>query len=447
MSHPHARLTGASLLLRFPVMTTSASLDSTSLQLEPGGEAVVPLQIRNNGTVVEGYQLSVIGAPAAWASVEPSTVSLYPGTTTTATVVFKPPRTARVPAGPQPFGVRIAPTEHPELTVVPEGVVEVLPFLETTAELIPRTSQGRRGRHQVAIDNRGNVPVNVLVDALSDGRQVRFKVDPVGLAILPGEAQFTDVRVVPVKRIWRGAPKTHPFVVRVSPQDSTPVELDGSYVQTPVVPRWLIWALLGLLALIAALLVLWFALLNPTIESQAKEAAEESAAAAEMAAAEADQSAKEAGGAATEAKDAADQAGQQPSPGPGTDEPQAPRVRVDDVSPRLNVRTPGTDTDVFELEGEDDVLSLTDLVLSNPQGDFGRVQVIVDGEVRLDHALENFRDLDFHFVSPIRVLEDVTLSVTCREPGRPPDAPPPLGCDVSVLLGGELVSPVNEPRG
>ena len=68
-------------------MTTSASLDSTTLQLDAGGEAVVPLQIRNNGSVVEGYQLSVIGAPAGWATVEPSTVSLYPGTTTTATVV------------------------------------------------------------------------------------------------------------------------------------------------------------------------------------------------------------------------------------------------------------------------------------------------------------------------------------------------------------------------
>lgn len=419
-------------------MTTTASLDSTSLRLDAGGEAVVPLQIRNNGQVVEGYQISVIGAPGAWATVEPATVSLYPGTTTTATVTFRPPRSARTPAGEQAFGVKVLPTEHPELTVVPEGVVEVLPFLETTAELIPRTSQGRRGRHKVAVDNRGNVPVNVLVEAASDGERVGFKVDPVGLVIEPGEARFVSVTVKARKQIWRGQPVTHPFVVGVSPQDSTPVELDGSYVQTPVVPKWLLWLLLGLVLLVGTVLALWFWLLKPTIESQAKEAAEASAEEAAVAAEEAAAAAEDAGGAANDAKKAADEAEE------NTGREPEPRVKVTDVSPRLNVIVGGTGTDTYDLPGPDDTFSLTDVVFSNPQGDFGRVQVIVDDDVRLEHALENFRDLDFHFVSPIMVNDDVTLRVVCRSPGEPPDAAVPDTCDVSVLLGGELISPVEE---
>ncbi|MEO9326052.1 hypothetical protein ABFT23_21340 [Nocardioides sp. C4-1] len=430
-------------------MTTSATLDSTSLRLDAGGQAVVPLQIRNSGSVVEGYTISVIGAPAAWTTVEPAVLSLYPGTTTTATVTFHPPRSARVPAGELPFGVRVVPTEHPDQAVVPEGVVEVLPFLETTAELVPRTSQGRRGRHRVAIDNRGNVPVNALVDATSDGEQVRFKVDPVGLAIGPGEARFVDLAVVPRRRRWRGQPVTHPFVVTVAPQDSTPVQLDGSYVQGPIVPKWVLWTLLALLALLGAALAAWFWLLKPTIESQAEEAAQEAAAEAEQAAAEAGEAAQQAGaaaddagGAANDAKQAADQAEET---SPGRDPNPRPRVVTTDVAPRLNVVSAGTDEAVYDLPGEDDTLALTDLVLSNPQGDFGRVQVVVDGQVRLEHALENFRDLDFHFVSPIMVDDDVTLRVTCRSPGRPPDAPVPTTCDVSVLLGGELVAPAPRP--
>ena len=414
-------------------MTTTASLDTTSLRLEPGSEAVVPLQVRNNGSVVEGYQISVIGAAAAWATVEPAAISLYPGTATTATVVFKPPRSARVPAGPLPFGVRVAPTEHPELTVVPEGVVEVLPFLETTAELIPRTSQGRRARHQVAIDNRGNVPVNVLAAAYSDGECVRCRVDPLGVAVGAGEAQFVRVRGVPRKRIWRGQPVTHPITVTVTPENSTPVELDGSYVQTPVVPRWLLWALVALLALAALLLALWFTVLKPTIESQAEEAAED------------------AGGAADDAQQAADQSqggGGEDGDGDGgtgPPRPASPRVRVTDIAPRLEVVTASTSSAEFALPGPDDTFDLTDLVYNNPQGDFGTVQVLVDDEIRLEHALENFRDLDLHFVSPIRVTDNVTLRVECRTPGRPPDAPEPTTCDTSVLLGGELVSPVSRP--
>ena len=85
-------------------------------------------------------------------------------------------------------------------------------------------------------------------------------------------------------------------------------------------------------------------------------------------------------------------------------------MTVTDISPRLNVVVGGAGTDTFDLPGPDDTFSLTDVVLSNPQGDFGRAQVIVDGEVLLEHALENFRDLDFHFVSPIMVNDDVTLA-------------------------------------
>src|SRR5688572_12010054 len=135
-------------------MSTTASLDSSSVRLDPGDQVVIPLQIRNNGEIVEGYKIEVVGAPAAWATVEPETVSLYPGSSTTATVSFHPPRSAQVPAGEQQFGVVVTPAEHPDEAVVPEGVIEVLPFLETTAELMPHTSQGsRHGRHQVAVDN------------------------------------------------------------------------------------------------------------------------------------------------------------------------------------------------------------------------------------------------------------------------------------------------------
>jgi hypothetical protein len=197
--------------------------------------------------------------------------------------------------------------------------------------------------------------------------------------------------------------------------------------------------LLGLVLLAAALLALWFGLLKPTIESQAKDAAQESAEQAAAAAEEAGAAAEQAGGAANDAQQAADDAetsANQNRP------PPEPKVIVTDISPRLNVVVAGTGTDTFDLPGPHDTLSLTDVVFSNPQGDFGRAELLVDDEVRLEHALENFRDLDFHFVSPITVNDNVTLRVVCRSPGEPPDAPPPGTCDVSVLLGGELVSPV-----
>src|SRR4051812_2534376 len=117
-------------------MGTTATLESADLRLDAGGEAVVPLHIRNNGALVEGYHLEVVGAPAKWTTLEPAEISLSPGDSTTATLAFRPPRSSTVPAGSLPFGVRVVPTERPTEAVVPEGRIEVLPFLETTAELI-----------------------------------------------------------------------------------------------------------------------------------------------------------------------------------------------------------------------------------------------------------------------------------------------------------------------
>lgn len=399
---------------------------------------MIPLQIKNNGTVVEGYDITVVGGPASWATVEPAQVSLYPGTATTATVTFRPPRSASTPVGSQRFGVVITPRDNPNNAVVPEGVLEILPFLDTTAELIPRTSQGRRGKHQVAIDNRGNVPVNVLVHASSEGERARLSVDPIGLIIPPGEARFTKVRAKGRRAIWRGQPVTHNFVVDVTPENSTPVELEGTYVQTPVIPKWLIWALLGLLLLAGLLAALWFTLLKPTIESQAKEAAEEAAADAEKAAGEAKKNAEAANGAATNAQKSADKADQVAGQKP------APKVIVTEVSRRLfaDPLDNATEAATYPITDEG-VYRLTDVVLSNPQGDFGRAVLSVDGEVQMDVALENFRDLDFHFVSPIVASDQIRLVVTCRTPGTPPDAPPATRCDTSALLGGELSVPAS----
>ena len=430
-------------------MSTTATLDTPNMRLDPGGQVTIPVTIRNLGEIVEGYEITVVGPPAAWATVEPPTVSLYPGASTTATVSFAPPRSAAVPAGELQYGVVVTPTEHPDEAVVPEGVIEVLPFLETTTELLPHTSQGSRsGRHQVAVDNRGNVPVNVVLMGVDEGNLLDFRVNPPSIAVSPGEAAFCDVRAIPVKRLWRGRPITHPFTVVVTPQDSMPVDLQGTYVQTPVIPKWLPKALLALLALLLLLAALWFLLLKPAITSAAEEAvandvaaAEQQAAAAEEQAAAANQSAGSAQQAAAAAEQAATSADEQVG---GLISPPVTTV-VTPLAERLTA-TPaagGIETSSFTVPART-TIQLTDLVLNNPQGDFGRVELAIGDRPLLHMALENFRDIDYHFVTPLRADagETLTMTVRCAEPGRPPRQPAPGGCDVSMFFAGDTTQPV-----
>jgi hypothetical protein len=60
-------------------------------------------------------------------------------------------------------------------------------------------------------------------------------------------------------------------------------------------------------------------------------------------------------------------------------------------------------------------LLVTDLVFSNPGGAEGALVVLRDATPLLQLRLENFRDYDLHFVTPIVIAEgqSLNLSLTC----------------------------------
>ena len=82
---------------------------------------------------------------------------------------------------------------------------------------------------------------------------------------------------------------------------------------------------------------------------------------------------------------------------------------------------------------------VTDLYLQNPQGDEGRLELMVGDRVYLTWSLANFRDLDYHSVSPIEVAPGaaVALRTTCTRAGTPLAAGGAAGqCREFALLSG-----------
>ncbi|WP_031080034.1 hypothetical protein [Streptomyces sp. NRRL WC-3549] len=415
-------------------MSLTASLDETSVSATPGEQTAVPLQVRNSGRTVEEYRFEVIGACAAWSAVEPAALSLYPGDSGTVSLMLRPPRDSTVPAGETPFGVRVVPTGEPGSTQVPEGHVTVAPFIDTTAELVPRASHGpRRGRHQLAVDNRGNTPVTVRLDARAGSEQARVTFATAELHIAPGHAEFAKLWARPARLMWRGTPVTHPFQVSATPQVAEgqepvePVLVDGSYQQDPLLPRWLPRALVIAALLLIALVGLWYALLRPAVKSAAREAitpeAVRSAAAADRSAAP---------GTGDPAGTGADGAGGGGTAGAGVYKRQ---VRV------MDAVGGGTNTGTALQVPSGHTFQLTDIVVQNPQGDAGTVVVSAgDGTRVLSLGLENFRDSDYHFVTPILVPAGgkVTMTIDCRKVGKPVGAPAPSRCSESLFLGGTM---------
>jgi hypothetical protein len=358
---------------------------------------------------------------------------------------------------------------------VAEGVVDVAEFSVIEAELQPSAGRGRiAGRYAIAVDNRGNIPMQVRLTGTDSEQALGYEFGDDIIATEPGAAHFTKLKLRPPERIWRGQPKSHPFQILVAPQqradgvvepdrspagdapangavavaEAPPIQatvLTGTFLQEPILPKWLWKAVLAVLALLLVLFILWKTLLKPQVESAARavaveevedvedqvteledeveevaevaETAQESAAEAEETAAGAEETAAGAGGGAS---------------GLGTvfNETSAPsnsRLTVT-ADPGATANTGGGPLP------ENVTFALTDVILQNPGGAVGRIRIQLGGDTILESALENFRDLDFHFVSPYIVAggQELALEIDCAADQVVAGTP----CEAAVSFAG-----------
>jgi hypothetical protein len=389
----------------------TAVLSTNELTVRPGEQVTCTVQVRNTGSVVDEFTFDVLGSAEGWASVDPPRLTLYPGAEGSVTVRFAPPRTADVPAGRQSFGLRVKSREDEGSTTVEEGVLDVQPFEEAFAELVPRTAHGRRtAKYELALDNRGNARLNAPLATVDPDDVLRFRVDPPTLVAEPGTAAFAKVIARPRTRFWRGPNQTKSFQVVAQPEGMQPLTADGTMLQGPLLPDWFGKALLAALALAGLLVVLWLTLLKPAIKSTAKKAARREVAAPATQAAIKNAAAQQVAAPPTQA--AIQKAAQAAVAGSTTTTvaSQTPRLRGAPIDGRLT--TTGSGTDAYTVPAGQ-VLQVTDIVLENmPSDDKGTFTVSRSGTVLLSVALENFRDLDYHFVSPIIFAAGQQLQIT-----------------------------------
>jgi hypothetical protein len=395
-------------------MAATATLASKAVTVTPGGEAVSEVRVRNSGTVVDQFTLEVLGDASAWAIVEPAVIPLFPGAEAVARIRFKPPKSSSVPARAVPFAVRVKSREDARASLVEEGVVEVGPFNDTFAELIPRTAKGRSRAHaRLALDNRGNVRISARLTAADPDRKLNFTITPPAISSEPGTASFASVRMSPKQRFLTGPPKTNPYKVIVHQDNLPPITVDGTMQQEGLIPPWLLPALIGLAALALVLVLLWFFLVKPNIQSAATQAV-----APQTSSLQAQVNSLKA---------------QTPTTGGGGGVTGANPFGGDAYAARLV----GSNSLTVPADGG---LSVTDLVFENPNGLTGDLKLsrfnakTNQDQVLLQLKLDNFRDLDFHFITPLTFQKNDKIELTCT---------PPEGttCDASVYYSGYFKNP------
>jgi hypothetical protein len=249
------------------------SLSATALSVQAGGEVSCELRIQNPGQTGDAYVLEPAGQAASWASVQPSMLSIAPGTAGTARLTFRPDASA--PTGALPFEVRVRATQLPAQPVSAQGVLEIAspaPQDALSAGLSPQVSRGRTSAdHTLSLANSLGVPVSATVSASDPDGFLAFDVEPPTLSLPPGAVSSVNVGLRARKRMFFRKEKPHPFQVLVVPEGGSPVSLGGTFVQERYVPLILmpvaglflvILAIAGLLVLLVAFLILKYVVFN-----------------------------------------------------------------------------------------------------------------------------------------------------------------------------------------
>ncbi|WP_308298778.1 hydrolytic protein [Streptomyces sp. GESEQ-35] len=424
-------------------------LDIPAVTVAPGDIATTTLTVRNDSDIVEAYSLEVVGDCAPWTTVEPARVSLYPGTSEAVTIRLSPPRSPEIRAGELPLGVRVLPTEHPESVRVLETTVHIEAFHELQTELAPRRRRGwLRGRYKLAVRNQGNTPVQVGFTPGQAGEELGFAFNPAEPKLEPGESTEVGLRVRTAKPVWFGAPVVWPFTVDTAEKGDREEEarwdepavrppLDAEFVQIPIFPRWL----LILLAALLALLLAWFALVRPVVKSAAKEAAEEAVQPRPTPAGEQTPGAGTGAGSSAQPGGGGQESGAPAGSGGGGTSAGGGTAAGGQQSQTIDVQTSAgeTKTGTYKVP-KDSVFGVTDIVVANFQGDEGVLTISFGDRKITTIALETFRNQDYHWVTPIEIAENdtVTINVTCAKPGTPATGRQAQGCHEVLNVSGVL---------
>ena len=404
-------------------MGAFARLSSSALDVQPGQTASLQLTVRNSGTVVDRFSVEVSDAPGPWTIVSPPSLSLFPAAEGTVIITFAPPRGPEVAAGETPFVVRVTSSEDPSGGAAEEGTVNVGAFSDVSVELSPRSLRGRRTTvAELAVVNRSNVSYRAELSGSDAEMALDLRFRPPIIDAIPGQTGVVKVAVRPRRRFWRGAPVTRMFEIVLREdqaasmaalgdrrafdfaewETTAPLRLpgakgsstgetaalhppqiavQGSMVQDPLLGGG---APLKALAIVAAVALvgalLWFALVKPQIRSAA-------------------------GGAVTKQLNAAGIQTSPTGPGgtgalPGAAKGGGSSVTTSGLTVNGSLVAAGNGAQEYTVPSGK-TLQVTDIVVQNAAGDIGTVALARDGAVLIQWAMANFRDLDYHWITPL----------------------------------------------
>jgi hypothetical protein len=238
-------------------MSVLATIEPSTLSVDAGAETSLVVRVRNRGTIVDQFDIHVVGPTAGWAVVDPPSLRLFPDKEGEARVTFRPPRAPEPNADTYPFGVAVRAAADPTAATVEEGHIVVAPFVQLASSVVPQTSRGSMsGTHDVTVKNIGNAVAEVTVSASDPDRLLGFEVTPQRAGLRPGGTAVVRTKVKPKSTFFMGGSKRVPFSIQIDEPNAGSYQVPATLEQRPLIPGWIKVAAGLLVASIAAVTVL-----------------------------------------------------------------------------------------------------------------------------------------------------------------------------------------------
>jgi uncharacterized membrane protein len=235
-------------------------LSANEFPVVPGEGITIPIVLLNQGLEGDILNLAVDGIPTAWVSTTAASTSLSPGQQREVSLTIRPPRSLQTGAGRHPFKIQAMSQAAPGQMAEADCILTIATFAEFSGELRPqRVEAGEPAR--VIVENQGNIQQTFTVTHQSPEDAVVFEPAPtLELRVPPGEVAMAEFQASPRRRPFLGGEVTLPFTTRVQAADQGMQNLRGEVVARPLIPSWVLPAVLILimaLACLSVVLILW----------------------------------------------------------------------------------------------------------------------------------------------------------------------------------------------
>lgn len=194
-------------------MEVTVALPTTPVALPPGAETRVPVELSGPAQAARSVRVTVAGGRAArWASVEPETLALDAGASTTVELVLRVPGDVPPSGALLPFTVQVSDAATGAPAGWGSGLLTVAVPVPLTAELV--TGTGPADRFDLLLGNQGTDVLELQLTAELDPPAGDIQVTPARVQVGPGDAVTAGVRARP-RRSLLGTPAPYAVIVAV----------------------------------------------------------------------------------------------------------------------------------------------------------------------------------------------------------------------------------------